>query len=80
LARKAVAPYEAGGQLKRFAPGDTLPTGITALDSHGHTVGHVSYRIDGGSGQQLLVWGDIVHFHAVQFAQPQASYEADSDR
>lgn len=80
LARKAVAPYEAGGKLKRFALGDTLPAGITALDSHGHTVGHVSYRIDGGAGQQLLVWGDIVHFHAVQFAQPQASFEADSDR
>ncbi|MFG6110589.1 MBL fold metallo-hydrolase [Stenotrophomonas nematodicola] len=80
LARKAVAPYEATGKLKRFGPRDALPAGITALDSHGHTVGHVSYRIDGGAGQQLLVWGDIVHFHAVQFAQPQASYEADSDR
>jgi len=80
LARKAVAPYAASGKLKRFAPGDHLPAGITALDSHGHTVGHVSYRIDGGAGQQLLVWGDLVHFHAVQFAQPQASFEADSDR
>jgi len=80
LARKAVAPYVARAQLKRFAAGDALPAGITALDSHGHTIGHVSYRIDGGAGQQLLVWGDIVHFHAVQFAQPQASYEADSDR
>lgn len=80
LARKAVAPYAAAGTLRRFVPGDALPTGITALDSHGHTVGHVSYRLDGGSGQQLLVWGDIVHFHAVQFAQPQAAYEADSDR
>lgn len=80
LARKAVAPYVATGKLKRFGAGDALPTGITALDSHGHTIGHVSYRIDGGAGQHLLVWGDIVHFHAVQFAQPQASYEADSDR
>lgn len=80
LARKAVAPYVARGELKRFAAGDALPAGITALDSHGHTIGHVSYRIDGGAGQQLLVWGDIVHFHAVQFAQPEASYEADSDR
>lgn len=80
LARKAVAPYGATGKLKRFSAGDALPAGINALDSHGHTIGHVSYRIDGGAGQQLLVWGDIVHFHAVQFAQPQASYEADSDR
>ncbi|WP_269792184.1 MBL fold metallo-hydrolase [Stenotrophomonas sp. Iso1] len=80
LARDAVAPYATAGTLRRFAPGDALPAGVTALDSHGHTPGHVSYAIDGGAGQKLLVWGDIVHFHAVQFARPDASYEADSDR
>ncbi len=51
-----------------------------ALDTHGHTPGHVSWLFDGGAGGKLLVWGDLVHFHAVQFAQPDASYEADSDR
>lgn len=80
LARTAVAPYLTAGSLHRFGPGEHLPAGITALDSHGHTPGHVSYLLDGGNGQQLLVWGDIVHFHAVQFAQPSAAYEADSDR
>ncbi len=80
LARKAVAPYVASGKLHRFRPGQALPNGVTALDSHGHTPGHVSWKIDGGERQAVLVWGDIVHFHAVQFAQPQAAYEADSDR
>lgn len=80
LARKAVAPYEAAGKLRRFQPGQPLPAGVSALDSHGHTPGHVSWRLDGGNGQSLLVWGDVVHFHAVQFARPDASYEADSDR
>ncbi len=80
LARKAVAPYEAAGKLRRFSPGQVLPAGVTALDSHGHTPGHVSWKLDAGNGPSLLVWGDIVHFHAVQFAQPQAAYEADSDR
>lgn len=80
LARRAVAPYQAAGALRRFVPGDALPTGITALDSHGHTPGHTSWRIDGGNGQQLLVWGDLVHFHAVQFTRPDTSFEADSDR
>lgn len=80
LARKAVAPYAAAGKLRRFVPGQALPDGVSALDSHGHTPGHVSWKLDGGDGQSLLVWGDIVHFHAVQFAQPQAAYEADSDR
>ncbi|MQP75813.1 MBL fold metallo-hydrolase [Stenotrophomonas sp. MYb238] len=80
MARSAVAPYAAAGRLRHFAAGDALPAGVTALDSHGHTPGHVSWKIDSGDGRQLLVWGDVVHFHAVQFAQPDASYEADSDR
>jgi len=80
LARTAVAPYVSAGTLHTFTPGEPLPDGITAVDSHGHTPGHVSYLLDGGDSQQLLVWGDIVHFHAVQFARPDAAYEADSDR
>lgn len=80
LARTAVAPYQASGRLHRFKPGQALPGGAQALDSHGHTPGHVSYLFDGGNGQQLLVWGDIVHYHAVQFARPDASFESDSDR
>jgi len=78
LARQAVAPY--AQRLRRFQPGDALPDGVVALDTHGHTPGHVSWLFDGGDGHKLLVWGDLVHYHAVQFAQPDASYEADSDR
>ncbi|MEE7560904.1 MBL fold metallo-hydrolase, partial [Xanthomonas sp. Kuri4-2] len=80
MARTAVAPYQAQARLKRFGPDDALPAGVAALDSHGHTPGHVSYRFDGGNGRTLLVWGDVVHFHALQFARPQAAFEADSDR
>lgn len=79
LARTAVAPYDANRRLRRFKDRDALPGGVTALDSHGHTPGHVSWKLDGGT-QQLLVWGDLVHFHAVQFARPDASFEADSDK
>ncbi|NYH47251.1 MBL fold metallo-hydrolase [Xanthomonas arboricola] len=88
LARAAVAPYQAQGRLRRFQPSisalppgiSALPAGITALDSQGHTPGHVSYRFDGGAGNTVLVWGDVLHYHAVQFARPDASFEADSDR
>ncbi|KLI99899.1 MBL fold metallo-hydrolase [Luteimonas sp. FCS-9] len=79
MAQRAAAPYAARGRLRRFSPGDALPAGVRALDSRGHTPGHVSWLIDGGADAQLLVWGDIVHYHAVQFARPEASYEADSD-
>jgi len=79
LARNAVAPYQAQRRLRTFQPGDALPGGAVAMDSHGHTPGHVSYRFD-SQGQSLLVWGDVLHFHAVQFAHPEAAFEADADR
>lgn len=67
LARNAIAPYQAAGRLHTFQPGDALPGQAVAMDTHGHTPGHVSYRFD-SQGQSLLVWGDVLHFHAVQFA------------
>lgn len=79
LARTAVAPYSDNGKLRRFTPGQALPGHATALDTHGHTPGHVSFRFD-SQGQSLLVWGDVLHYHGVQFAHPDASFEADSDR
>lgn len=80
MARDAVAPYRAAGRLHLFAQGERLPAGVSGLDSHGHTPGHTSFLFEAGAGQQLLVWGDIVHYHAVQFARPDASFEADLDR
>ncbi|MBB3276542.1 MBL fold metallo-hydrolase [Pseudoxanthomonas sp. OG2] len=80
MARDAVAPYRAAGRLHLFAQGERLPAGVSGLDSHGHTPGHTSFLLEAGADQQLLVWGDIVHYHAVQFARPDASFEADLDR
>ena len=80
MARRALAPYEAAGKLKRFTQDDELPSGVVAVPSHGHTPGHTSWLFGGGSGQSLLVWGDIVHYHAVQFIRPAVSFEYDSDR
>lgn len=79
MARDAAAPYQAAGKLRGFKAGEALLEGrITAVPTHGHTPGHTAYRID-SKGQSLLVWGDIVHYHAVQFAHPETSFEYDSD-
>ena len=80
MARRAVAPYAAAGRLKRFGPGDVIAPGVQALQTPGHTPGHTSFLFDTGSPQRLLVWGDVLHYHAVQFARPQAAFEADTDR
>ena len=59
----------------------TIGVPHSRVDSPGHTPGHTSWLFRGSAGQApLLVWGDVVHYHAVQFRQPKASFEYDSDR
>jgi glyoxylase-like metal-dependent hydrolase (beta-lactamase superfamily II) len=78
MARDSVAPYAEAGRFKTFAPGDKLVQGVSAVPANGHTPGHTGYLF--GSGEDtLLVWGDIVHSHATQFARPEISIEFDSD-
>lgn len=80
MAQRVLAPYAAAGKLRRFTAGDALPAGIAALASPGHTPGHTSFLLDAGESLKLLVWGDVLHYHAVQFASPDASFEVDTDR
>ncbi|MDR2187821.1 MAG: MBL fold metallo-hydrolase [Azonexus sp.] len=78
MSRAAAAPYQAAGQWKTFDSDRELLPGIRSIDTHGHTPGHASYLIGSGE-QQLLVLGDLVHNHAVQFARPEVAFEFDSD-
>ena len=67
------------GQLKTYSDGAVLLPGIKAVKAPGHTPGHTAYSIE-SAGQKLLIWGDIVHAHAVQFAKPDVSIDFDSDQ
>lgn len=84
MARESVEPYEANGRLKRYGPDETLLDGaLQIVPTHGHTPGHSSYLFRAGGKAQpreLLVWGDIVHSHAVQFRHPEVSLEFDVDQ
>jgi glyoxylase-like metal-dependent hydrolase (beta-lactamase superfamily II) len=78
MARDSVAPYQAAQRFKTFTPGQALLPGVSVLPSPGHTPGHSSYLF-ASKGQTALVWGDIVHSHAVQFAHPEVAIEFDVD-
>ena len=56
-----------------------LPLAAKAENANGHTIGHSAFRFNNGQGAALLVWGDLVHFPAIQFARPDASYSFDYD-
>ena len=81
MARNALAPYLRAKRVHTFREGDSLPAGVRYVPAAGHTVGHSAFLIDGNAEgsplQQLLLWGDVVHYHAVQFANPAATYEPD---
>ncbi|MGA4210269.1 MBL fold metallo-hydrolase [Ralstonia nicotianae] len=78
MARDAVAPYAAAGRLKPFKPGDEVLPGVRSVTANGHTPGHSGYLF-ASKGRSLLVWGDIVHSHAVQFQHPEVAMEFDVD-
>jgi glyoxylase-like metal-dependent hydrolase (beta-lactamase superfamily II) len=79
MARDIAAPYQAVGRWQAFADGSQLVPGIRAVAANGHTPGHTAYAVE-SDGSKLLIWGDVVHAHAVQFAKPGVTIEFDVDR
>jgi glyoxylase-like metal-dependent hydrolase (beta-lactamase superfamily II) len=78
-ARTALTPYKDAGRIATFKAGDVLSSGITSVDLAGHTPGHCGFRVSDGK-EQLLIWGDIVHAPALQFAHPDWSIAFDTDK
>lgn len=75
-ARRAVAPYQQANRFHTFAAGEQLLDGFSAQALNGHTPGHSGFVLKSG-GETLLVWGDVVHSHTTQFADPSVALEFD---
>jgi glyoxylase-like metal-dependent hydrolase (beta-lactamase superfamily II) len=73
-AREQIKPYQS---RRRDARGEVFP-GVTALPLPGHTPGHTGYLV-ASKGEQLLIWGDIVHVPDVQTRRPDVFMEPDTD-
>ncbi len=77
-AMASVNPYVQAGRLKTFEGDTELVPGIRAKAAHGHTPGHTLYEIE-SQGQKLVLWGDLMHVAAVQFAEPGVTIQFDTD-
>lgn len=77
-AMASINPYVAAGRFKPFDGSAELVPGVKALASHGHTKGHTSYIVE-SKGQKLVLWGDLMHVAAVQFADPSVTIQFDTD-
>jgi glyoxylase-like metal-dependent hydrolase (beta-lactamase superfamily II) len=71
-------PYVSAGKFKPFAADGELVPGIRAVASPGHTVGHTVYVVE-SKGQKLVLWGDLMHVAAAQFADPAVTIRFDTD-
>jgi glyoxylase-like metal-dependent hydrolase (beta-lactamase superfamily II) len=73
-AREQIAPYQ---KQRRDAKGEVFP-GVTTVPLYGHTPGHTGYLVS-SKGEQLLIWGDIVHMPDLQTRRPDVYMEPDVD-
>jgi len=77
MASDAIKPY--AHRLKPLPKSGEIESGVTAISLPGHTVGHTGYLFSSGK-EQMLVWGDVVHNAALQFARPEFTLAFDTDQ
>jgi glyoxylase-like metal-dependent hydrolase (beta-lactamase superfamily II) len=82
---EAMHPFVVGAQrnlaaikekVKTVKAGEEIVTGVRALDTAGHTPGHIAIEIAGGDG--LIVTADSVPHSAVTFAHPEWRFGFDA--
>jgi glyoxylase-like metal-dependent hydrolase (beta-lactamase superfamily II) len=64
--------------VERFEPGRDLLPGIRSLPAFGHTAGHTTFIIDGGS-QKLMYWADTTNIAALFVRNPDWAVMFDAD-
>lgn len=67
-----------GEKTMRIKPGQEVAPGVLAIDTAGHTPGHLSFEIAGG-GKSLMVLGDAITHKVVSFRHPEWKAGADTD-
>lgn len=63
-------------RVTMIKPGDEIVTGLRAIDTAGHTPGHLSFEVDGGEG--LIITADALTFPAVFFPHPEWKFGFDT--
>jgi glyoxylase-like metal-dependent hydrolase (beta-lactamase superfamily II) len=66
------------GKVRTFNPGQEIFPGIKALAAYGHTPGHIAVLVS-SKGENLLIWGDLLHGMDLQLARPDIAIAFDSD-
>jgi glyoxylase-like metal-dependent hydrolase (beta-lactamase superfamily II) len=59
--------------------GDTVVSGVTGVDSSGHTPGHMAYHLE-SDGKRLVITGDIANHYVVSLQRPDWHVRFDMDK
>jgi glyoxylase-like metal-dependent hydrolase (beta-lactamase superfamily II) len=79
LTKNKVVPLAA---RSTFIKGEgTAATGITGVETHGHTPGHMSWRLE-SNGQQAMIMGDVCNHSILSMQRPDwhVLFDMDKDR
>ncbi|MEM8791618.1 MAG: MBL fold metallo-hydrolase [Pseudomonadota bacterium] len=60
-------------------PGDSVVSGIEAVDTSGHTPGHLAYHIE-NNGARLMLTGDIANHYVIALQRPDWHVKFDMDK
>lgn len=77
LVQEKVAGFAPKTQF--IAPGAKIASGIEAVDSAGHTPGHMSFHVE-SEGKRLLVLGDVCNHYVVSLQRPDWHVRFDMDK
>lgn len=67
-----------GAEWNFVKDGDEIAPGISAMNSFGHTAGHMALRVE-SAGQQLIAVGDALTHGWLNFAHPEWYNDIDAD-
>ncbi|MBI4804374.1 MAG: MBL fold metallo-hydrolase [Desulfovibrio sp.] len=74
--REMLALYP--GKVRTFEPGQEQFPGVKTLAAYGHTPGHIAVLVS-SKGDNLLIFGDLLHGIDLQLARPDIAIAFDSD-
>lgn len=66
-----------GERISFFKPGDEVAPGVEAVDTNGHTAGHVSFMVHGGDGAMIV--GDAIANQVISLRNPEWRTASDHD-
>lgn len=64
-------------RISFFKPGDEVAPGVEAVDTNGHTAGHVSFMVHGGEGAMIV--GDAIASQFISLEKPDWPTASDHD-